>query len=202
MPTSHHTAFGWDGTIVSDFVYYGNNTSAVSERTIVRLRSWANVSLLAIFCSPLLAVGHQSPCVLHPTQPGWHVFVENKNRFCFEYPSQYQVAPTVFASGVTTGAATEFLGRLATKPGPEELAVADDEANATIDVFAYGTPFRSDALTRFAPTGMDDIPPKPIHTAHEEFYYYGAGGGVVDYPDAYYFELQGKTFSIHFIGPY
>ena len=168
----------------------------------MRLRSWAKIPLLAIFSSPSLAAGHQSPCTAHPRQPGWHVFVENKNRFCFEYPAQYQVAPTVIAPGVSTGPATEFLGRLATKPGPAELALADDEPNATIDVFAYGTPFRPDRLTRFAPTGMEDIRPKLIHTAHGEFYYYGAGGGGVDYPDAYYFGLHGKTFSIHFFGPY
>jgi hypothetical protein len=113
-----------------------------------------------------------------------------------------QDSSAVVASGASTGTATEVLGRLAAKPGPAQLALAFDEANATIDVLAYGTPFRPGGLTRFAPTGIEDFQPKPIHTAHGEFYYYGAGGGGVDYPDAYYFGLHGKTFSIHFIGPY
>jgi hypothetical protein len=59
-----------------------------------------------------------------------------------------------------------------------ELSVADDEDNATINVIAHGTPFRRSGLAAFAPTGMEDIPPKLIHTTHEDFYYYGPGGGV------------------------
>jgi hypothetical protein len=44
--------------------------------------------------------------------------------------------------------------------------------------------------------------PTLIHAAQAEFYYYGPGGGGVDYPDAYYFGLRGRTFSIDFFGPY
>jgi hypothetical protein len=148
----------------------------------MRLPLWPKLPLLAICYTTSLAAAGHSPCDEHPTQPGWHVFVDNKDRFCFEYPPQYQVAPPVVAPGVTRSAATEFLGRSTTKPGPAELSVADDEGNATIDVFAYGTPFRP-LLLDFAPTGWYGIPPRPVHTGHGEFYYYGPGGGV-DYPDA------------------
>ena len=131
------------------------------------------------------------------------MYVDNKDRFCFEYPPQYQVAPTVTAPGVGGVPANEWVARLATKPQPMELAVADDEDNATINVIAHGTPFHRSDLVAFAPSsGWVDIPPKLIHTTHEEFYYYGPGGGGVDYPDSYYFGLRGRTFSIDFIGPY
>jgi hypothetical protein len=166
----------------------------------MRFSFWPRVSLLAICYSTSLGAAGHSPCDAHRTQPSWHVFVDNKYRFCFEYPSRYQVAPAVFASGVTNDPATEFLGWLTTKPGPTTLA--GDEDNASIFVFAYGTPFLRDGLTRFAPTGLDDTPPTPIHTAHGDFYYYGPGGGGVAYPDAYYFGLRGLTFSIQFFGPY
>jgi hypothetical protein len=166
----------------------------------MRFSFWPRVSLLAICYSTSLGAAGRSPCDAHRTQPSWHIFVDNKDRFCFEYPSRYQVAPAVFASGVTNGPATEFLGWLTTKPGP--TALAGDEDNATIDVLAYGMPFRPDGLTRFAPTGLDDTPPTRIHTAHGDFYYYGPGGGGVAYRDAYYFGLQGRTFSIQFFGPY
>jgi hypothetical protein len=81
-------------------------------------------------------------------------------------------------------------------------AVADDEENAAIDVIAYGRPFRPSELTGFAPTGMQDIPPRRIQTPHLDFYYYGAGGGGVDYPDAFYFGLRGRMFAVFFWGPY
>jgi hypothetical protein len=168
----------------------------------VRVRRWVQFPLLAICCSPPLAANGRVPCAVHPTQPGWHVYVDATDRFCFEYPPQYQRAPTVTAPGVSGVPATEWLARLATKPQPMELAIADDEDNATINVIAHGTPFHRSGLTAFAPTGMQDIPPKLIHTTHQEFYYYGPGGGGVDYPDSYYFELRGRTFSLTFIGPF
>ena len=168
----------------------------------MRLRSWASFPLLAICCSSSMAAEHPSPCAAHPTEPRWHVYVDIKDRFCFEYPPQYHVAPTVTAPGVGGIPANEWVARLATNPQPMELASADDETNATINVVAHGTPFHPSGLSSFAPTGMEDVPPKRIHTRHAEFYYYGPGGGGVDYPDSYYFGLRGRTFSFEFYGPY
>jgi hypothetical protein len=160
------------------------------------------VSLLAMAsCSLAKGAGH-SPCDLRPTQTGWHVFIDYQDRFCFEYPPQYRAAPAVFAPGVSTGSATRFVGRLTTKPSPTVVASANDEEEASILIFAYGSPFRPKDLTKFAPTGLEDTPPQPIHAAHGEFYYYGAGGGGVDYPDQFHFGLRGRSFSIEFYGPY
>jgi hypothetical protein len=164
----------------------------------MRVSIGVGVLLLAISSSTTMAAGDRSPCHLHPTQPRWHVFVDSKDRFCFEYPPRYRVAPAVAGSG----ADRKFLVELATKPEAAQLPIAGHEDDAIIDVMAYDATFRTDDLNRFAPTGEQDNPPRPIHAAHEVFYYYGAGGGGVDYPDAYYFGLRGRTFSIQFYGPY
>lgn len=161
---------------------------------------WVGISLLSINCTIAMAGTHQDPCHAHPTHPGWHVFVDHKDRFCFEYPPKYKPAPTVWAPDVSHGLATEFLGRLTTKPTPMEGASEPDVA--AIYIFGFQIPFQPDSLTKFAPTGDEDNPPKHIHAAHKDFYYYGAGGGGVFYPDAFYFGLNSQLFSIDFEGPY
>jgi hypothetical protein len=163
---------------------------------------WFVISVLAMASCGLAGASDHSPCDLHPTRTGWHVFVDHQDRFCFEYPPKYHAAPTVFAPGVSAGNATRFIGRLTTAPSPSEVATADDPKAATINVFAFGTPFRPEELTQRAPTGQQDSPPQRIHAAYGEFYYYGRGGGGVNYPDVFYFGIRGRTFSIDFVGPY
>lgn len=162
---------------------------------------WIGVYLLAMSTCGLAGASAPSPCELHPARAGWRVFVDHKDRFCFEYPPKYLVAPAVFAPGVSTGEVTRFIGRLTTAPSSSEGAIADDEKVATINVFAFGTPFRPEDLTKRAPTGETD-PPQHVQAAHGEFYYYGPGGGGVEYPDVFYFGVRGRTFSIEFFGPY
>lgn len=164
--------------------------------------TWFGVPLLAMASCCLVGASDHSPCELHPTRTGWHVFVDHKDGFCFEYPPKYHVAPTVFAPGISTGNATRFIGRLTTAPSPSEGAIADDPKAATVNVFAEGIPFRPKDLSKRAPTGGEDSSPQRIHAAHGEFYYYGRGGGGVDYPDVFYFGIRARTFSIEFVGPY
>jgi hypothetical protein len=52
-----------------------------------------------------------------------------------------------------------------------------------------------------APTGLDDTPPATMHIAGQVFYFYGPGGGGVNYPDQYLMEMNGKILSIEFGGP-
>jgi hypothetical protein len=70
---------------------------------------WFGASLLALASSGLAEAAGHSPCDVHPTRSGWHVFVDHEDRFCFEYPPKYGVAPAVFAPGVSTGRATRFI---------------------------------------------------------------------------------------------
>jgi len=163
---------------------------------------WFGLSLIVSSSWPLAQASERSPCDQQPTRAGWHVFVDYKDRFCFEYPPKYHVAPAVFAPGVSSGGAHRFIARLTTKPSPAEGASAADPMTATINIYAYGMPFRPTKLNFFAPTGLQDIPPQRIQAAHGEFYYYGPGGGGVDYPDDFFFGVRGRTFSIEFTGPY
>jgi hypothetical protein len=159
-------------------------------------------ALLAIYPFTLAVGNSQSPCAAHPAKPGWKVFVDARNKFCFEYPPKYRAAPPVAAPGTSLGLASRFLARLTTKPTPRLGAGDDDVTVAEIEVFAYSEPFHPESLAKFAPTGMEDSPAKRIHEPYEDFYYYGAGGGGVNYPDVYYFGMSGRMFSIEFDGPY
>lgn len=168
----------------------------------MRTLIWLSFPLIVMASCHLAGASDHSPCDVSRSRTGWHVFVDHKDRFCFAYPPKYHVAPAVVAPGVSKGSATEFIARLTTKPSPSQGATAEDPNTATIDVLAYGIPLRPDDLTRFAPNGYEDIPPRHIHAAHAEFYYYGAGGGGTDYPDVFYFGIRGRTFAIEFVGPY
>jgi hypothetical protein len=57
------------------------------------------------------------------------------------------------------------------------------------------------SFVKTAPTGYE-TPPEPVHVGQYTFYYYGPGGGGVQYPDKYFFNLWGKTLYITFDGPY
>jgi hypothetical protein len=61
--------------------------------------------------------------------------------------------------------------------------------------------FDLQSLVARAPTGYDS-PPEPAPAGPNTFYYYGPGGGGVDYADQYFFDLKGKTLYISFSGPY
>ena len=155
-------------------------------------------------CSTLsFAGGYQSPCMTNRTQRGWHVYVDKKYRFCFEYPPQYKSAPTATAPGIGSGIpVSERRVRLSVNPQPvEHPDTNEDETDATINVIAYGTSIHLSDLSSLAPTGWQDVPPERVPTMHQEFYYYGPGGGGVAYPDSYYFGLRGRTFSIQFFSP-
>jgi hypothetical protein len=56
-------------------------------------------------------------------------------------------------------------------------------------------------LQTYAPTGYD-APPMPVQVGHGTFYFYGAGGGGVNYPDLYFIQIKGHFLNIQFDGPY
>jgi len=62
-------------------------------------------------------------------------------------------------------------------------------------------PFNLESLVAGAPTGIED-PPEPKQFGSETFYYYGPGGGGAEYPDQYFYNLQGRPLEIAFDGPY
>lgn len=54
--------------------------------------------------------------------------------------------------------------------------------------------------TRYAHTGW--VEPRQIQIGAHTFYFYGAGGGGVNYPDDYLYNLKGLILDIEFDGPY
>lgn len=61
--------------------------------------------------------------------------------------------------------------------------------------------FNLERMTRFAPSGIED-PPEAKTFGPNTAYYYGPGGGGVNYPDQFFFNVKGKTLRIQFDGPY
>jgi hypothetical protein len=77
----------------------------------------------------------------------------------------------------------------------------DKKSGTNIGVCALDEDFRPGALVKMAPTGFDS-PPESQRMGENTFYNYGPGGGGVQYPDGYYFNLRGKILVIDFDGPY
>ncbi|HTX42332.1 MAG TPA: hypothetical protein VMD25_10925 [Acidobacteriaceae bacterium] len=165
---------------------------------IAKAPIWLCAVLLAMAGCGLANASNHNPCALHPTRRGWHVFVDYRDGFCFEYPHKYRIAPAVFSPGYMPDPKIRFIGRLTTKPSSNE---PDNPHVAEIDVYDEGYPFRLKDLIQFWPIDEDNAPPL-VHAAHADFYYCGPGGGGVSYPDDYFFGARGRTFSISFDGPY
>lgn len=77
--------------------------------------------------------------------------------------------------------------------------VGRNEGN--ISVVVDKRPFSMKALQLdYAHTGWEA--PDQIEVGKFKFYYYGAGGGGVTYPDDYFYDLNGQVLLIRFDGPY
>lgn len=71
---------------------------------------------------------------------------------------------------------------------------------AAITVFFSTEAFDLERIVTYAPTGVIKL--DPVHVGSHTFYYWGPGGGGVDYPDSYFFNLNGKTLRFEFDGHY
>lgn len=130
-------------------------------------------------------------------EKGWVEFVDQAGRFCFWYPPKYK--RDAGNSNVDLPRDRQTLARLSSS----ELRQADWDEKGPARVGLYLLPgvFDLKRLVKDAPTGYD-TPPTPKHYGANVFYYYGAGGGGVAYPDKYYFNLRGRALQIVFDGPY
>jgi hypothetical protein len=64
-------------------------------------------------------------------------------------------------------------------------------------------PFNMNRLRHdYSPTGLEDTNPVKKRFGNFNFYYYGPGGGGVDYPDQYFLNLNGSIVIFLFAGPY
>jgi hypothetical protein len=119
----------------------------------------------------------------------WKVYVNRKYGFSFRYPPQYN--PETKASN---NRYKKFEHHLVT--------LTQIDPDIQILVALIDEPFDLQNLVRIgAPTG-DEYPPAATQIGRYTFYWYGPGGGGVDYPDRYFVNLKGKTLLIDFYGPY
>jgi hypothetical protein len=127
------------------------------------------------------------------------VYTNREFRFCLQYPPKYHEVP---ASSSDQFSNTRFLGSLVLNSLPPGTYGGVVDNKATID-FAY-IPKRfsmSQMQTCCAPTGADE-PPAPMRFGRHVFYFYGPGGGGVDYPDEFLIEMNGEILVISFGGPW
>jgi hypothetical protein len=110
------------------------------------------------------------------------VYADANHHFCFRYPPSYK--PVAKHEGSC-----------------RQPKLRDEKTRANIYICVDRNKFELSSLAALAPTGIES-PPEPVEIGSRTFYYYGPGGGGVQYPDRYYFNLRGNTLSIDFDGPY
>lgn len=132
-------------------------------------------------CSPLALLDSRSraadvPCTSKSGPAHWRTFVDWTHRFCFRYPRTFKLIRDVSER--------------------KSIVVLRSKG----DIYVY-------LDKRFKPQEIDEItrsgnPPEPTQINGFTFYYVGPGGGGVDYPDDYLFNLRGELLNIEFDGPY
>lgn len=132
------------------------------------------------------------PCAATAETSDWSLYVNRKHGFCFRYPNGYKSLPLPAPNA-----------RSKRRPYEHGLFyLKRPEIDAEIMVIFNDQAFDLQNLINIAaPTG-NTFPPERIHVGRFTFYYYGAGGGGAEYPDMYFFNLNGKTLEIYFSGPY
>jgi hypothetical protein len=128
------------------------------------------------------------------------VYTNPEFRFCLQFPPNYHEAPA--PSPAEYSKTRVFLGSLILNTLPPGTHGSPVNNKASISFVYIPKRFSmSQMQTCCAPTGADD-PPAPVRLGGHVFYFYGAGGGGVDYPDQYLMEMNGKILSIQFGGPW
>jgi hypothetical protein len=125
---------------------------------------------------------------------GWKTYIDRAHGFCFSYPPVYKQTRQPWLEQ------NDNLRKAAKEDRMLDLERAGDEG-ASIFVLLEDVPFDLESFVKGAPTGIE-YPPEPLQVGGNTFYYYGAGGGGVQYADQYCFNLRGRTLGINFDGPY
>lgn len=169
----------------------------------------------SVFCTRLcvsvifmFAVAHAfrkdgEPCPVRNTPSDWRIHVDRSHGFCFSYPPTYSPVAKPWLKKYTNAPDKADLDRLHKAAQEHRLLRLQNnqDTTASIVVFLDGRPFNLQSFVAGAPTGIED-PPERRQFGTETFYYYGPGGGGVEYADEYFFDLKGKTLLIIFDGPY
>ena len=155
---------------------------------------WVGVIAIALIAAGLIYTLNKNSGLDESEEPnqgeelkGWQSFKHGKYNYVFEYPAdEYLLNP----SDDFTGDEDRIV-----------LVSKVDDSRIIVEYFDEGFSL-SKIRQNFAPTGFEDIDPEAKKIGANTFYYYGAGGGGVEYPDKYFYDVNGKILAIAFDGPY
>jgi hypothetical protein len=163
----------------------------------------ASVLLTSIPAVSQVSQKQRERCRVTTAPSGWPVYVDRLHGFCFRYPPTYAPVARPWLKKYTHApnkSALDYLRKAAPEGRMLRLQHKQD-TTVSIIVFLTEQPFNLESFVTGAPTGIED-PPEPRQFGVQTFYYYGPGGGGVNYADQYFYNLKGKTLEIAFDGPY
>ena len=162
---------------------------------------WVLLSCMPVASQP--SRKHPEPCPVKAAPSGWQTYVDRWHGFCFSYPPTYTPVAQPWLTIYTNAPDKSALKRLRKAAQEHRLGRLQSRQDTTagIIVSLEDEPFSLESFVAGAPTGIDG-PPELKQFGPETFYYYGPGGGGVEYADQYFFDLKGKTLLIIFDGPY
>lgn len=139
------------------------------------------------------------PCPVEDTPREWKTYVNRQYRFCLSYPPVYKPVAEPWSKKYAESPTESRQTHQIVKQGRYFLLEDTQQPGALVSVVVTEEPFDLQSLARTAPTGTEG-PPEPREFNKQVFYYYGAGGGGVDYDHRYFYDLRGKTLIVAF-GP-
>lgn len=101
---------------------------------------------------------------------------------------------------ITYGFEFQYPSNYVYKETGGELANFETTDGKGLGVALENSVFSVDYLRKYAPTGGESFNPELKMFGKNTFYYYGAGGGGVCYPDQYFTNLNNKILIFNFIG--
>lgn len=126
--------------------------------------------------------------VQEPVVSNWLVYQNPIYKFQFNYPPEF-VSPI-------DGGGVNFVDN------QNLVNLSSQEYKNTIRIDLDPQKFSLDYLRKYAPTGSENFAPQPKTFGTNTFYYYGPGGGGVNYADQYFYNLNGQILIFIFDGPY
>jgi hypothetical protein len=133
--------------------------------------------LLSVLYLSQISVAADVPCGVKNGPDGWRTFIDRTHGFCFQYPPIYKRV----------------------RDASTRKNIVALKAEGEIYLWLDRRPFK---LKRLEDMSRSGNPPEPTEIGGLTFYYNGPGGGGVEYPDEYFFNLRGKLLHIEFDGPY
>ncbi len=181
------------------------NRTMLSGEALVRKIGICTIVCVLLACIPAASQNsrkHGESCPMK-TASGWRTYVDRLHGFCFSYPPTYAPVAKPWLEKYTHAPDKSALERLRKAAQEHRLLRLLNTQDTTVSIIVSleDQPFNLESFVAGAPTGIED-PPERKQFGSETFYYYGPGGGGVEYPDQYFFDLKGKTLLIIFDGPY